>query len=114
MGDKNAIFLGEKVVFGERKLPVFARNVVFCGENVLVWGEERYCGETISYFWEEVAILWEQRDILGRKWYSGEKTSWAETKVDLGFWGRNGPGRDSLPRNPSRNGSWLVRTAEGR
>ena len=41
------------MVFVERSFPVFVRNVVFCGENVLVLGEKWYSGEQLSYFGEK-------------------------------------------------------------
>ena len=41
------------MVFVERNFPVFVRNVVFCGENVLVLGEKWYSGEQLSYFGEK-------------------------------------------------------------
>ena len=75
------------MVFVERSFPVFVRNVVFGGENVLVLGEKWYSGEQLSYFGEKESCCFVgQRHVLGRKWYVGEKTSRAERSMGLVFW----------------------------
>ena len=88
------------MVFVERNFPVFVRNVVFCGENVLVLGEKWYSGEQLSYFGEKESCCFVgATSRFGEKMVcGGENISYVERSsargrkksnfgVKMGLWG---------------------------